>query len=230
MSAAGAGSAPEAPLIPTGAIFIRNKDECVWASINERNPRHYYSEVEMNFADDNPLLVALQKCIREFTDRTGLDFETVWSAACTCAEGTPEPELKEQMAIRSNVDLMIHLYRAGFLDLTGKEVSTYPCLTYDCYHTYYINTHEYKSRDLEKDWKICYEKAVSTPIRPLFHVWCNKGEPIVISPQMLKFALICLKFNYDDCCDDWNSDSCLDECTAWKYEFHGEKVLFNPSA
>jgi len=239
MSAAGgAGSAPEAPLLPTGAIFLRNEGECVWASINNYNPAYRSPN-----SAKNPLLVALRKCIREFTDRTGLDFDRVWLAACTSPEVRRDSALTEQMAIRSNVDLMIHLHRAGFLDLTGKEVSVYPCLAHSykredacgicndacriCPYTRSIREEDWTN--IEKDWKICYENAVNTPIRPLFHIWCNKGKPIIIPPQMLEFALIWSKLTKYDCCDNWNSDDCLKECSAWKYQFHGEKVLFHPS-
>jgi hypothetical protein len=223
---------PEEPLLPTGVIFIRNEGECVWASINKNNPGY----CPPNSAK-NPLLVALQKCIREFTDRTGLDFDTVWSAACTSPEVGRESAVTKQIAIRSNVDLMIHLHRAGFLDITGKEVSVYPCLahTYNddcriCRHTDPCHKRYKDWTKIEKDWENSFTKAVSTPIRPLFHVWSNKGKPIVIPPQMLEFALIRSKFNYNDCCDNWNSDDCLNECSAWAYQFHGEKVLFHPSA
>ena len=191
-----AGSAPEEFILPTGAIFIRNAGECVWSD-----------EYDTSIAADGTLLAALEKCIREFTDRTGLNFDTVWYATCAC------PVSKEQTAIRSNVDLIIHLHRAGFLDLTGKQ---FPIT--------------FRYRREEEGWEESFTKAVSTPIRPLFHVWCNKGKPIVIPPQMLEFAKICLKFEYDDCCDEWNSDYCLTSCRDWKYQFHGEKVLFNPTA
>ena len=192
---------PEEPLLPTGVIFIRNEGECVWTSINDDNPCYCY----LHFAK-NPLFTALQKCIREFTDRTGLNFETVWHA--TCARHAS----KEETAIRSNVDLIIHLHRAGFLDLTVKE---FP-----------ITLHGKKG----EGWAESYTKIVNTPIRPLFHVWCNKGKPIVIPPQMLEFAKICLKSEAADCCGREHNHGCLIHCDEWKYEFHGEKVLFHPTA
>jgi len=189
---------PEEPLLPTGTIFLRNAGECVWSDDYSR---------DYPIAADGTLLAALKKCIREFTDRTGLNFHTVWHATCVC------PESKEQTAIRSNVDLIIHLHRAGFLDLTGKE---FP-----------ITCPPYKGE--EKGWEESFTKVVSTPIRPLFHVWCNKGKPIVIPPQMLEFAKICLKFEPADCCGE-HSRHCMMNSYEQRYQFDGEKVLFKPSA